>query len=50
MKMKARFIVYAGLILGTFLGLNSMPIETAMLIVVAAGLLSVWGLRLVKIG
>ena len=49
MQPKTRFIMYAGLIFGTFLGLQSMPMGMAMPIVVAVSLLSVWGLRLVKI-
>lgn len=50
MKLKSKVLMFAGLTLGLFLGLESMPVQQSIPIVVVAGLLSVWGMRLVRTG
>ena len=50
MKMKSKAIVFLGLGSGLLVGLNPLPLEQLMPIVIAAGLFFLWGLRMVKIG
>ena len=49
MTLRSKVLMFAGLAMGLFMGLQSMPMGTAVPIVIAAGLVSVWGFRLVRI-
>ncbi|MCH7713481.1 MAG: hypothetical protein IIC99_07645 [Chloroflexi bacterium] len=50
MKIKSKTIVFLGLCSGLLVGLNPMALEQVMPMVIAAGLVFLWGLRLVKAG